>query len=130
MLLAVAIGLFAWLGAAISHAGVSVGSMVEAGLNCLPLTVLFLGLGTLLYGARPRPAIVVTYGLLGAAFAWELFGALLKAPSWVLGLSPFHHVAPVPAEGFQALPALVMIGIGLVAAAAGAVLFHRRDLQG
>jgi putative exporter of polyketide antibiotics len=59
-LLAVAIGLFACAGAALIHADVSVWSMAEASLNCLPLTVLFVGLGTLLYGFRPGVAIATT----------------------------------------------------------------------
>ena len=43
--LALAAGALAWVGAASQGAGVAFGRMLEAGANCLPVVMLFLGLG-------------------------------------------------------------------------------------
>ena len=129
---AVAIALTAsiltWAGAASQHADVSLGRLLEAGANCLPTALLFLALGALAFSLAPRSSGGITYGLVGAAFLWELFGALLGAPWWLLQLTPFHHIGLVPAQPFRAGAALAMLGLAAVAAAAGLWAFRRRDL--
>jgi ABC-2 type transport system permease protein len=121
-------GLLTWAGAAAGGTSVSLGQMLEAGANCLPVAVLFLGVAALAYAAAPRASAAISYGLLVLAFLWQAVGALLGAPSWLAGLTPFGHVALVPAEPFRATAAVVMIGIGVAAAGAGLAAFRRRDL--
>ncbi len=57
-----------------------------------------------------------------------LFGALLGAPQWLLDLSPFEHVALVPAQPFRTGSAAAMLAIGVAAAGAALAAFRRRDL--
>jgi polyether ionophore transport system permease protein len=128
--LALVAGLLAWVGAASQGAGVAFGRMVEAGANCLPVVVLFLGLGAVALALVPRAGTTIAYSLVGATFLWETIGGLVSAPRWALGLSPFHHVGLVPAEAFRATGALAMLAIGLVAAVAAAWIFDRRDVVG
>ena len=52
--LALAAGLLAWAGAVSQGADVAFGRMLEAGANCLPVVVLFLGLGGLAVALFPR----------------------------------------------------------------------------
>jgi hypothetical protein len=54
-------------------------------------------------------AVRLFYGAVSLAFVWELFGALLGAPSWTLDLSPFHYVGLVPAQPFRSTAAIVML---------------------
>jgi polyether ionophore transport system permease protein len=70
------------------------------------------------------------YSLVGVAFLWETVGGVVDAPSWALGLSPFHHVGLVPAEAFDATGAVVMLAIGALASIAAAWAFDRRDVLG
>jgi ABC-2 type transport system permease protein len=128
--LALAAGVLAWAGAASQGAGVSLARMIEAGANCLPVTVLFLGLGALALALVPRAGTTIAYALVGAAFLWETVGGLIDAPAWALDLSPFHHVGLVPAESFQAGGAAAMLAVGALAGLAGARCFERRDLAG
>jgi ABC-2 type transport system permease protein len=121
-------GLLTWAGVAAGGTSVSLGQMLEAGANCLPVAMLFLGVAVLAYAAAPRAAAAISYGLLVLTFLWQAVGSLLGAPSWLVGLTPFGHVALVPAEPFRATAAVVMIGIGVAAAAAGLATFRRRDL--
>jgi ABC-2 type transport system permease protein len=128
--LGLAAGLLAWAGAATQNAGVTLLSMLEAGANCLPAALLFLGVGALAFALLPRAGTAVAYGLVAVAFVWQLFGGLLGAPRWLLDVSPFHHVGLVPAESFDTAGAIAMIAIALAGALAAEWIFRRRDLTG
>jgi ABC-2 type transport system permease protein len=128
--MAIAAGLGASAGVLIVGAGVKFHSLIEAGLNCLPASMLFLGIGALLLTLVPRAGVGMAYAVVGVAFIWELLGSLIGAPSWVLGMSPFHQVGLVPGQSFRAFPAVVMVAIGLACAMASLVVFRHRDLVG
>jgi len=128
--LALLAGVLAWAGAAAEHAGVSLSRLLEAGANCLPASMLFLGVAALAFAAIPRASSASAYTFVGVAFVWALFGSLLGAPSWLIGLSPFQHVALVPAQPFRGVPAAVMVALALVCAWAALAVFRRRDLTG
>ncbi len=129
-LLALLTGALAWAGAAAGGAHVAFGSMIGAGANALPSALLFLGLAAAVYAAVPRAGAAVSYGLIVVAFLWQLFGALLGAPSWLVKVSPFAHVAAVPNEPFRTEAALVMLAVGAAAAGIALAVFRRRDLSG
>ena len=130
IVLALLSGLLAWAGAASQNVAPALGTMLAAGLNCLPVALLFLGIAALAYALAPRAATGIAYGLVTVAFLWQLVGSLLGAPKWVVNLTPFAHIASVPIHSFRAGAAAVMIAIGLLTAAGALVLFDRRDLTG
>jgi ABC-2 type transport system permease protein len=104
--------------------------MLEAGANALPVTLLFLGIAALAYALVPRASSGIAYGLVAVAFVWQLVGSLVSASGWLLGLTPFAHVALVPAERFDTRGAVVMVALGAAAAIAAVLFFERRDLVG
>jgi ABC-2 type transport system permease protein len=128
--LGLAAGVLAWAGAHSQGVHISLSSMLEAGANCLPATLTFLALGAIAFALLPRAGAGVAYGLVSSAFLWELVGALLGAPEWSLGISPFHQVGLVPAQAFRPAPAMVMLAIAGAAAITAIWLFDRRDLAG
>jgi ABC-2 type transport system permease protein len=128
--LALVAAVLAWAGAASAGAGVSLADLLGAAANTLPVALLFLGLGALLYAIVPRAGIAIAFGLVAVSFLWDTIGSLVDVPGWVLGLSPFHHVALVPAEPFQAAAAAIMLALAAIAAIAAMQLFERRDLIG
>jgi ABC-2 type transport system permease protein len=121
--------LLGWIGAASQNAGVSLPRMLEAGVNCLPTSLLFLALAALAFALAPRGSTGIAYGLVSVAFVWELFGALLGAPDWLLDLTPFQHVALVPSQPFRAGAGAAMLGIAVAASLAALRIFGRRDLE-
>jgi ABC-2 type transport system permease protein len=127
---ALAAGLLAWAGAASQGADVSLLEMLSAGANTMPPALLFLSLGALAFSLVPRAAALVAYGLVGLAFVWELFGALLEVPAWLLALSPFHDVGLVPGEPFEPIAAAVMLALAACTTLAALWAFRRRDLVG
>ena len=130
LVLALAAGVLAWVGAATQGVAPSLPRMVETGANCLPAGLLFLGIAALAYAVAPRAGAGISYGLVTVAFLWQLVGSLLGAPKWLVEITPFAHVAAVPAQPFRAGAAAVMVAIGVVAAAAALPAFRRRDLTG
>jgi ABC-2 type transport system permease protein len=128
--LAISAGVLAWIGAASQHAGVSLRLLLEAGANCLPASLLFLGLGALAFALAPRACAGIAYGLVSIAFLWQLLGDVLGAPGWLLDLTPFRHVGLVPAQPFRVTSAIAMLALALVASLAAGAAFRRRDLTG
>ncbi len=120
----------AWAATLASGTHVSLPRLLEAGLNCLPTAILFLGIAALAYAFIPRATALVAYGLVSVAFCWYLFGALLGAPQWTLDLSPFQHVGLVPAQAFKVPEALAMSAAGLLATLVALRGFAHRDIFG
>jgi ABC-2 type transport system permease protein len=128
--IALVAGVLAWVGAVAEGVSLPFGRMLVAGLNCLPVALLFLGIAALAYALAPRAGAGIGYGLVTVGFLWQLFGALLGAPRWLVDATPFAHVGLVPAAAFRPGPAAVMVAIGGVAAAVAVAAFARRDLLG
>ena len=125
-----AAGVFTWAGAASAGVSISLPRMLEAGANCLPVGLLFLGIAALAYAAAPRASAGIAYGLVTVAFLWQLVGSLLGAPQWLADLTPFAHVGLVPTQPFRLGAAIVMLAIGGASALAAVGVFRRRDLLG
>lgn len=128
--ISLAAGFFTWAGAATQNAGVSLAHLLEAGANCLPVALLFLGIAALAYALAPRAGGGIAYGLVALAFLWSLVGPLVGVPKWLVDVTPFQHVGLVPAQPFRATSAAVMLGLAVVAVAAALAVFRRRDLYG
>ncbi len=128
--LALAAGALTWAGAASQGGGISLARMLEAGANCLPPALLFLGISALAYAIVPRAASTIAYTLLAAAFLWYLLGDLLGVPRWLVDVTPFAHIGLVPTHPFDVAGAVAMVAIGSASAALATALFRRRDLVG
>ena len=126
--LALIAGAVTWVGAAAGGVVIPPSKLIEASGNCLPTALLFLGIGALAYAALPRASAGISYGLVIVAFLWNLVAALLGAPGWLVKLSPFAHVALVPAQQFRTGAAAAMLAIAVLCATAAVAIFNRRDL--
>lgn len=123
-------GVFAWLGAASQHAGVSVGTLLEAGLNTVAPAVCVLGVGTLVFGVWPRATSATAYGVIAWSFLVEIVGGAVNLDHWVMDSSVFHQMAAAPAVAPNWTTATALAGTGVAGAILGLALFHRRDLIG
>jgi ABC-2 type transport system permease protein len=128
VVLSLATGVLAWAGTAIESAGISLGSMLEAGVNCVPIACVFLALSSIAFALAPRASVGISYGILALAFVWQLLSGLLGAPSWLRALSPFDHVGLAPAQPLKTGAMLAMLGLAALGAAASVWAFARRDL--
>lgn len=128
--ISLAAGLLTWAGAASAGSPISLSRMLEAGANCLPVALLFLGIAALAYAIVPRASAGIAYGLVTVTFLWQLVGSLLGAPNWLVKVTPFAHVGLVPAQPFRATAAAVMLALAALASLAALWAFRRRDLTG
>lgn len=127
--LALGLALGAAIGATLGDADIAVAEFATVAVNAVPVALCFLGLTALVFAAVPRATTGFGFGLVGAAFVWQLIGSAIDAPQWMLDLTPFAHVAPVPAQGMNVAAALVLAAIGAVGSISAVELFARRDLQ-
>lgn len=118
-----------WIGAAATGQTLSLGSMLQAGLNCLPIIVVAVGCAVAVLAFAPR-AMGILYAVVAVMYLWDALGTVLKLPSALLDVSPFHVLAQIPAQDFALLPAVVVTGAGVALVAAGTVRFSARDLIG
>jgi len=123
-------GLLAWTGTALKGGGVGLAGLERAAVNMLPAALLFLALAVAAFGLLPRFTVAVGAGAVALTYVLELIGALLRAPGWVLDLSPFHHLAAVPIAPVNAQAAIVMLTMAALLVAVGVVAFGRRDVAG
>jgi ABC-2 type transport system permease protein len=123
-------GIGAWVGAASQQSGVRFGSLVSAGLNIVPPSLLVLGLGALVLGVWPRWTSTVVYGYLAWSFLIEFVGAVVHASHWLLDPSVFFHMVPAPAAGPDWASAAIMAGLGAAGGLVGGLFLYRRDLLG
>jgi ABC-2 type transport system permease protein len=129
VLLVVVSGSALWAGAALSGSDdITWAACAKASLNALPVVALFGGLAVAAFGLLPRLTVVLPTALVVVAYLLTLLGPALQWPSWVLDLSPFTHLALVPAEPWAAPSACVMTALGLLLTALGLAAFRHRDL--
>jgi ABC-2 type transport system permease protein len=121
-------GLVTWAGAASQGVHISLPRMLEAGANCIPCALLFLGVAALAYAAVPRASSGIAYGLVGVAFLWDLVGSFAGVPAWLVDLTPFHHIGLVPVQSFRWLAAVAMVAIGAGASLVALIVFRGRDV--
>ena len=129
--LALVTGLTTWLGVA-DHRSLdprSARCWVARSTWC-PVALLFGGLSTLAFGFVPRLTTGVAFGAVAAGLPGAAGGRLAGAPGWLVDLSPFSHVAAVPAKSANLGAMAVMLALALLGdrarpESAGAV--RRRD---
>ncbi|HEV7188726.1 MAG TPA: hypothetical protein VGN28_12600 [Blastococcus sp.] len=130
VLLAVATGLATWVGTSWVGAGLAVRDAVAGTLAVVPVALLCLGAALLALGWAP--GAVVAVGVLPAAGGYLLlvFAESFRWPEWVRDISPFAHLAPVPAAPFDLAGGAGMVLVAVALGAVGLLGYARRDLRG
>ena len=122
-------GLGLGLGYALTTGDTSaVATYVAAAMPHLAAVLVLSALARFLFGLRPRLASLAWMGLLYAVVVM-LFGQILRIPQVLQDVSPFHHLALVPAEDFRWAPFVVLLTVALAISVLGHVLFRRRDIE-
>ncbi len=97
-------------------------------LQYVPPVLVLAAVAQVLYGLSPRAATLAWLPLVVAVVVM-FFGDLLKLPQWLQDLSPFEHLALVPAEDFRWAPFLALSALALALSVTGQVAFARRDIH-
>jgi ABC-2 type transport system permease protein len=86
------------------------------------------GLARVLFGVAPRVASVA-WLFLGFVVVVMLFGEVFQMPEWLTDVSPFRHLAMVPAEDFRLVPVVVVLGAAAALTSAAQWSLSRRDIK-
>jgi ABC-2 type transport system permease protein len=129
VLLAAVAGVATWTGTTLVGAGLALSDALAGVVNVLSVAALCLGAATLALGAAPR--LVAPLGSLPAAggFLWQVIVDSIDAPAWANRLSPYAHLATVPAETPDWAGAAGMLAVVAALTAAGLWTYQRRDLR-
>jgi ABC-2 type transport system permease protein len=127
--LAATAGVAVWVGSRVVDAGLTFPDAVAGALNVLPVAALCLGAAVLALGVAPR--WVAAIGSLPAAggFLWQVVADSAGAPGWLAGVSPYAHLAAVPAEPVDRAGTVVQLAVALTLVALGLHAYRRRDLS-
>jgi len=122
-------GLAFALGAGVVDTPLGPGQVLAGAFNTLPVALLGLGAAVLALGWAPR-----FIGFIGAVptvggFLWLVIAQSVGAPRWIENVSPFAHLAAVPAEPVDwAAGALMLLG-SVALGGVGLAAWRRRDLR-
>jgi ABC-2 type transport system permease protein len=118
-----------WLGTAVTGADLALTAALAGGVNGLPIAALCVGAALLALGLTPR--LVGAVGTLPAVggFVWLVIADSVDAPTWVVDLSPFAHLAAVPAEPPDWAGTAGMLAIAAGLTTVGLWAYRRRDLR-
>lgn len=120
-----------WLGVAASGSDeITWANAMRSVLNTLPVVMLIGGLAVFTFGLFPRLTVAIPVTVTVVGYLVTLLGPALSWPAWVLNLSPFTHLAWVPAVPWAATSGIVMTCLGLVLLGVGFLAFQRRDVIG
>ncbi len=123
-------GIATWLGTTSQNGQVSIGTLIEAGLNVVPPALCLLGIGVLTMAVWPRATSYAVYTVLGWSLLVEIVGGGFTTSHWLADTSLFHQMAAAPAVSPDWSTGAAMVGIGAACAGVGALAFHLRDVQG
>jgi ABC-2 type transport system permease protein len=118
-----------WFGTALTGADLPLTAVLAGAVNGLPIALLCVGAALLALGLMPR--LVAAIGSLPAVggFLWLVIADSVHAPGWVVALSPFAHLATVPAEPPDWSGTAGMLAIAAGFAVVGLWAYQRRDLR-
>jgi ABC-2 type transport system permease protein len=128
VLLHVVAGFAIWTSAATTGAPLTIGDALAGAMNSAPIAWLAAGAAGLAVGWLPSAVGAIGAVPVAGGFLLNVLTQGTNAPTWVVGLSPFAHLAPVP----NAPPDWTAIGafcvIGAASVAMGLAGYTRRDL--
>ena len=96
-------------------------------LAWLPAVLVLSGLTRLLHGLGPRLAPLGWLGL-GYAVVVLVLAEVLRFPDWLRDLSPFEHLALVPAADFDPVAFVGVLAVATLLSVTGWLALTRRDI--
>jgi ABC-2 type transport system permease protein len=128
LLLHVIAGVAMWTGAAITGAPLSIDHALAGALNSPPVAWLAVGAAALAVGWLPSAVGAIGAVPVVGGFFLNVLTQGTNAPTWVVDLSPFVHLAAVPNAEPDWLATVVFTVIGAGMSAVGLLGYRRRDL--
>lgn len=107
----------------------TIAASIGSGVDFLPAEALVASCALVVFSARPRVFPVVWLGY-AVTTAIAFLGPGLRAPAWVMDLSPTHHVGSPPAEAVNGAGLVVLTALAVVGFVVAFLCFRRRSVPG
>ena len=130
LVLATTTGTSMWAGGRLAGAELGLGAAVGATWSTVPVALLLAAFALLLFATVPRVTVLGSASVSAVAYLVPALGKGVGLPVWARDLSPFQHLAVVPAEPYAVTPGLLMLGLAASVTAVGFVGLRRRDVTG
>jgi ABC-2 type transport system permease protein len=114
--------------ALVTGEGSAVGDYVLPTMAHLPGVLVLAAVARLLFGLMPRAAFLSWLGLVFCLVVM-MFAPIFRMPQWLQDVSPFEHLALMPAEDFRLVPFVVVTAVATALSVVGQVAFQRRDVR-
>jgi ABC-2 type transport system permease protein len=108
--------------------GAAVDEYVLPTMAHLPGVLVLAAVARLLFGVAPRAAFLSWLGLVFCLVVM-MFAVVFRMPQWLQDVSPFEHLALMPAEDFRLAPFVVVTGVAAALSVVGQIAFQRRDVR-
>jgi ABC-2 type transport system permease protein len=129
VLLALVAGVAVWIGTTLAGAGLDPADALAGAVNALPVALLCLAAAVLALGLTPRLVALVGSSPAAGGFLWYVTADSIDAPGWAATLSPFAHLAPVPAQTPDWAGIVGMLAVAVALTTVGLAAYHLRDLR-
>jgi ABC-2 type transport system permease protein len=117
-----------WGGAKITGTPLQLSDSVAGSLNSLPVALLAAGATAVGVGWLPSAAGAIGALPLVAGFLVNMIMQITKAPRWIMNLSPWAHLAPVPDTPPNWAATAILLLIAAILAGLGVYGYVQRDL--
>ncbi|WP_159930570.1 MULTISPECIES: ABC transporter permease [Nocardia] len=119
-----------WAGAVLTGAPLGLGEALAGAANVAPVALLALGAAVLALGWYPDAVGAIGAVPVVGGFLLDVLAHSIGAPAWVREISPFTHLAAVPATAPDWAASTALTTIAAAMAAIGLYGYTRRDLRG
>ncbi|MER7449393.1 polyketide antibiotic transporter [Nocardia beijingensis] len=119
-----------WAGAVFTRAPLGLGEALAGAVNVAPVALLALGAAVLALGWYPDAVGAIGAVPVAGGFLLDVMAESTGAPAWVREISPFAHLAPVPAAAPNWPATAALTTITAAATLIGLHGYARRDLRG
>ena len=119
-----------WVVGSLAGTGISAATLAAGCANVWPLAMAFAGLGLLAAGVlhRQGPVTAIATGTLVAMYVVDLLGKIADEMEPLRTVSAFRYYGSAVQDGLDVSHMLLLTGVGVAMAVAGALLFERRDV--
>ena len=121
-------GLAIWIGTVITGAPFTFGAAMGGALNSAPIAWLAVGAAAFAVGWLPSGVVAIGALPVAGGFLLNVVTQSVRAPEWVVNLSPFAHLGAVPNAPPDWAGIVAFLVIGAIAVAVGVAGYRRRDL--
>ncbi|MDI5940939.1 hypothetical protein QLR68_22925, partial [Micromonospora sp. DH15] len=118
-----------WIGATTVDADLPIAAALAGTANVLPVALLGTAAATLALGLAPRATAAIGMLPTAGGFLLTVTADSVRAPAWVGSLSPYAHLAAVPATTPNWTATAVMVAAAAALIAVGDRAYARRDLR-